>query len=172
MKTGRYLLLLALLWLPLLSFAQNKIQYVVKEGDTMASIAAEHGVTEQDIRRENGDNADMLFPGLVLTIPKAARPATGNNGNNGSGSRIGSRVPSSATPASGGGMAVVDKVVMQDSSYVLCKVESATASFVTVRQEGMPMPVKLAVKDVAYVEYANGTVKRFNQPTNTRRRRR
>ena len=169
-------MLVALLFLPLLSFAQNKIQYVVKEGDTMASIAADHGVTEQDIRRENGDNADMLFPGLVLTIPKAARPATGNNGNNGnngSGSRVGSRVPSSATtPASGGGMAVVDKVVMQDSSYVLCKVESATASYVTVRQEGMPMPVKLAVKDVAYVEYANGTVKRFNQPTNTRRRRR
>lgn len=157
--------MLLAVWLPMLSFAQNSIQYVVKDGDNLASIAAEHGVTEQDLRRANGDACDMLFGGLVLTIPKAAKPAAGNNGS-------GSRVPSSATPPAST-LSVVDRVVMQDSSYVLCKVESATQTHVTIRQDGSAMPVKLSVNDVAYVEYANGTVKRFDtKRQQTRRRRR
>ena len=47
--------------------------YVVKQGDTLSSIAAAHGVTVSDIVTTNGISASAeLYAGQKLSIPGAA----------------------------------------------------------------------------------------------------
>lgn len=50
--------------------------YVVKSGDTLSGIAAAHGTTWQELQRINGlANANLIFPGQVLTLPGGGKPA-------------------------------------------------------------------------------------------------
>lgn len=53
--------------------------YVVKDGDTLSSIGAEHHVDWHEIydanRAEIGDNPDKIYPGQQLIIPDVPAPA-------------------------------------------------------------------------------------------------
>lgn len=167
MMLRRYLFMLALC-LPLLTFAQNKVQYVVKQGDTMASIAAAHGVTEQELRQANGENADMLFAGLVLEIPSSSKASVSSATGT-------APTPARAHVVTGAGAAAgKDCVMMNDSSYVVCSVVSVTTENVTIRQDGTVIPMKLPCQDVAYISYADGTVRKMEKsvvkPKKRRRR--
>lgn len=44
--------------------------HTVRRGDSLASIAAEHGVDAEEMARLNGiDNPDLIYPGQVFRVP-------------------------------------------------------------------------------------------------------
>jgi LysM repeat protein len=48
-------------------------RYTVKAGDTTASVAAQHGITESELRRVNGmpyPNGNFLRVGQVIVVPR------------------------------------------------------------------------------------------------------
>ena len=50
--------------------------YTVKAGDTLSGIAAKFGTSWQELQRINGlANANLIFPGQVLTLPGGGKPA-------------------------------------------------------------------------------------------------
>lgn len=49
----------------------NELYYTVKAGDTLYSIARNHGVNYQDIMLKNGMENNWLYVGMVLSIPAA-----------------------------------------------------------------------------------------------------
>lgn len=50
--------------------------YTVKAGDTLSGIAAKYGTSWQELQRINGlANANLIFPGQVLTLPGGSKPA-------------------------------------------------------------------------------------------------
>ena len=50
--------------------------YTVLAGDTLSGIAAAHGTSWQELQRINGlANANLIFPGQVLTLPGGGKPA-------------------------------------------------------------------------------------------------
>ncbi len=54
--------------------------YVVKEGDTLSSIAVKYGTTYESIAKLNGiSNPNLIYPGQVLKI-EASKKDTSNNG--------------------------------------------------------------------------------------------
>lgn len=49
--------------------------YTIQEGDTLMSIATDHGISVQELIAANGlDNPDVIFPGQVLVIPNQFAP--------------------------------------------------------------------------------------------------
>lgn len=51
------------------------VRYRVRRGDTLSSIAREHGVSVADMRRWNNLSGDVILPGAVLRIELPAPPA-------------------------------------------------------------------------------------------------
>ncbi|MEI5584796.1 MULTISPECIES: lytic transglycosylase [unclassified Agromyces] len=50
-------------------------RHVVAPGDTVAGIAAEHGLSVDDVLRANGlDRASLIFPGQSIVLPGAGTP--------------------------------------------------------------------------------------------------
>lgn len=50
--------------------------YTVRSGDTLSGIAAKFGTSWQELQRINGlANANLIFPGQVLTLPGGSKPA-------------------------------------------------------------------------------------------------
>ena len=50
--------------------------YTVRSGDTLSGIASRFGTSWQDLQRINGlANANLIFPGQVLTLPGGGKPA-------------------------------------------------------------------------------------------------
>lgn len=47
----------------------QKLDYTVKENDTLGSIAANYGVSQQSIREYNSLGNDIVFLGMILKIP-------------------------------------------------------------------------------------------------------
>lgn len=46
--------------------------HTVQRGDTLAAIAAQHGVDVEELARHNGiDNPDLIYPGQVFRVPPA-----------------------------------------------------------------------------------------------------
>ena len=76
--------------------------HTVKRGETLESIASFYHVTIDDLKRSN-DNTEMLFPGLLLTIPQ--------NKN------VPIQIEKEEAPQ-------LDKVEMKDGSYIVCQVVS------------------------------------------------
>lgn len=84
MRPGRALtvaaiLVLSLIFIPDPALADSGITYVVRPGDTLASIAAANGSTMQAIINANGlSNPDLLRVGQKLIIPRGtAAPSAG-----------------------------------------------------------------------------------------------
>ena len=74
-------------------------RHVVAPGDTVAGIAAEHGLAVDDVLRANGlDRTSLIFPGQSIVLPGAEAPSTG-------------AAPAAATP----GAAATHEVVAGDT---------------------------------------------------------
>lgn len=54
-----------------IAMAQNKT-HTIARGETLQSIAAKYGVTEEAIRKANPNMGNMFYVGMKLTIPKAS----------------------------------------------------------------------------------------------------
>lgn len=56
--------------------AADPVRYTVQPGDSLSAIGQRFGVSWQDIQTVNSiPNADLIYPGQVLTIPGATAPA-------------------------------------------------------------------------------------------------
>ena len=65
--------------------------YIVKEGDTLSSIAAQYGTTYQDIAKANGiSNPNLIYPGQTLKIGNDDDSSAGGDAGSGSSSSAGS----------------------------------------------------------------------------------
>lgn len=63
-------LFLLLFFLPLLSFAQEYFEHVVKKGETLASIASYYNVSEEALKNENPILKSYIYVGMKIRIPK------------------------------------------------------------------------------------------------------
>ena len=54
------------------AIAQHSQTYVVQRGETIASIAKKHGLTETELRQANPDLEDIFFVGMKLNIPASS----------------------------------------------------------------------------------------------------
>lgn len=50
----------------------SAVQYEVRRGDSLWSIARQHGLTVQELRRANGIRGSRIDPGQTLTIPASS----------------------------------------------------------------------------------------------------
>jgi membrane-bound lytic murein transglycosylase D len=48
--------------------ARGRVRYRIQPGDTLASIAAQHGTTVRDIQEWNGLSGTRIAAGSILTI--------------------------------------------------------------------------------------------------------
>ena len=55
----------------------------------------------------------------------------------------------------------LDKIDMKDMSYVVCKVLGVRAGFISLKQDGIDGVVKIPVKEVLRIRYANGSTRKF-----------
>lgn len=78
MKALRSLSLLGLLFLLManIGLAQNADRYTVKKGDTLYSIARQHGITVSDLKALNELTSNTIFTGQKLIVSTAAKPQT------------------------------------------------------------------------------------------------
>ena len=61
--------------------------YIVKEGDTLSSIASQYGTTYQDIAKANGiSNPNLIYPGQTLKIGNDDDSSAGSDTDSGAGS--------------------------------------------------------------------------------------
>ena len=117
--------------------------HTVKRGETLESIASFYHVTIDDLKRSN-DNTEMLFPGLLLTIPQnknVPQPI---------------QIEKEEAPQ-------LDKVEMKDGSYIVCQVVSVRKTTILIKQEDIEGNISIPIKDVIEVFYANGNKKKFGK---------
>lgn len=62
-------LFLLLFFLPLLSFAQDYFEHVVKKGETLSSIASYYKVSEETLKNENPILESYFYAGVKIRIP-------------------------------------------------------------------------------------------------------
>ena len=122
--------------------AQNT--HIVRQGETMEKVATKYGTNIQELKRLN-PNVDILFPGLLLNIPKVSQDAK-------------SQKVVIDKPLSN-----VDKIEMRDGSYVLCNIINVKKSIVTIEQEGIEGHPSIPVKEISLIEYANGKKRVFKK---------
>lgn len=115
--------------------------HTVKRGETLESIASFYHVTIDDLKRSN-DNTEMLFPGLLLTIPQ--------NKN------VPIQIEKEEAPQ-------LDKVEMKDGSYIVCQVVSVRKTTILIKQEDIEGNISIPIKDVIEVFYANGNKKKYGK---------
>ncbi len=59
----------------------TKVNYVVKEGDTLSSIAVKYGTTYESIAKLNGiSNPNLIYPGQVLKIEASKKDISNSEG--------------------------------------------------------------------------------------------
>ncbi len=114
--------------------------HTVKQGETLKSIANEYHVTVDELRNAN-PNVEMVFSGLLLTIPQARK--------------TNDAVPTE-TPS-------IDIVEMRDGSYIQCKVVGIKKGVISIKQVGEDDTFTVMTKDVSIINYANGTKKKFKK---------
>ena len=137
----RFIATISLMFLCLVVYGQKV--HTVKQGETLESIASIYHITIDDLKRSN-DNTEMLFPGLLLTIPQ--------NMNVSQPIQIGLE----DTPQ-------LDKVEMKDGSYIVCQVVSVKKATILIKQEEIEGNISIPIKDVIEVFYANGNKKKFGK---------
>lgn len=136
------LLMLLLSMVP--SMAQNQTQYSVKSGETYARIAAKYGIDESTLRRANKDCPNDLFPGLILVIPERSKQASFK----------------AQKPVERG---TFDRVTLQDSSFIDCKILSLNKTMLRFKQDGVDASLQIAVREICEIRYASGVVKRYGR---------
>lgn len=57
----------------------NLEQYIVKQGDSLYTIAKMYGVTVEDLKNTNHLAVNMIYPNQILFIPKSHNYKTQNN---------------------------------------------------------------------------------------------
>ena len=55
-----------------ISVSRGVIEYVVKDGDTIETIASNHGITTDQVRWSNGLKTNAITPGNVLYLPSVS----------------------------------------------------------------------------------------------------
>ena len=126
--------------------AQDYKQHVVKQGESVTTIANMYQVTVEQIKSINNDT-DNLFPGLILNIPVMAEQKDEPKKNETS------PVPQKA-----------DRVEMIDGSYLLCKVLRIRNGWITIEQKAVSdKSMRVPLKEVVRIKYANGVVKRYKK---------
>jgi len=55
----------------------------------------------------------------------------------------------------------LDKIDMKDMSYIVCKVVGVKAGFISLKQDGIDGVLKIPVKEVIRIRYANGKTRKF-----------
>lgn len=123
----------------LVAFGQSV--HTVKEGETLESIARQHHITTNELKKAN-ENAEMLFPGLLLNIPQVQRKA---------------EAKSAASKAE----IKTDIVRMRDGSYIFCKVIGVKKSMLSIQQDGIDRTISVAIREVSEINYANGKKRKF-----------
>lgn len=116
--------------------------HTVKEGETIESIAKKYHVATDELMKEN-TSAEILFPGLLLTIPQKT-------------AQVKKEERAKVEPK-------LDKVEMWDGSYIICKVVNIRKTTVVINQKEIAGNITLPIKDVIEIFYANGTRKRFGK---------
>lgn len=116
--------------------------HTVKQGETLADIASLYNVTVEDIKKMN-ESAEVVFPGLVLNIPKRNEPQ-----------------PKQVEQKE---EAILDKVKMIDGSYIMCKVVNIRKTTIIIKQKEIEENISIPVKDIIEILYANGTKKRYGK---------
>ena len=116
--------------------------HTVKQGETLADIASLYNVTVEDIKKMN-ESAELVFPGLVLNIPKRNEPQ-----------------PKQLEQKE---EAILDKVEMKDGSYIMCKVVNIRKTTIMIKQKEIEGNISIPVKDIIEILYANGTKKRYGK---------
>lgn len=137
----RFIATISLMFLCLVVYGQKV--HTVKQGETLESIASIYHITIDDLKRSN-DNTEMLFPGLLLTIPQ--------NMNVSQPIQIGLE----DTPQ-------LDKVEMKDGSYIVCQVVSVKKATILIKQEEIEGNISIPIKDVIEILYANGKKRKFGK---------
>ena len=137
----RFIATISLMFLCLVVYGQKV--HTVKQGETLESIASIYHITIDDLKRSN-DNTEMLFPGLLLTIPQ--------NMNVSQPIQIGLE----DTPQ-------LDKVEMKDGSYIVCQVVSVKKATILIKQEEIEGNISIPIKEVLEVFYANGKKRKFGK---------
>ena len=137
----RFIATISLMFLCLVVYGQKV--HTVKQGETLESIASIYHITIDDLKRSN-DNTEMLFPGLLLTIPQ--------NMNVSQPIQIGLE----DTPQ-------LDKVEMKDGSYIVCQVVSVKKATILIKQEEIEGNISIPIKNVIEIFYANGKKRKFGK---------
>ena len=135
----RILLLLIISALTVSVMAQKS--HSVKQGETIESIAKQYNVTVDEIKKQN-PNAELFFPGLILSIPK---------------STVSNKTVEEAKSKKS------DRIEMKDGSYVLCKISGVKSGVVSFKQDGIDQILTLPTKDINLIEYENGNKRRFKK---------
>lgn len=132
-----------LLFMSVVAMAQK--EHVVKQGESMESIAKQYATTVAELQKLN-PSAEILFPGLVLNIPpKTIIKEKGTQ-----------KQPTSSTLK-------IDRIEMTDGSYILCQVIAVRQTTIAIKQDGIVGSLTVPIKDVILIDYANGTKKRFRR---------
>lgn len=137
----RLIVTISLVLLCLVVYGQKV--HTVKQGESLESIASLYHVTIDDLKRSN-ENTEMLFPGLLLTIPQdknGPQPI---------------QIEQEETPQ-------LDKVEMKDGSYIVCKVVSVKKTTLIIKQKEIEGNLSIPIKEVLEVFYANGKKRKFGK---------
>ena len=137
----RLIVTISLVLLCLVVYGQKV--HTVKQGETLESIASLYHVTIDDLKRSN-ENTEMLFPGLLLTIPQdknGPQPI---------------QIEQEETPQ-------LDKVEMTDASYMVCQVISIRKTTLLIKQEEIEGNISIPIKNVIEIFYANGKKRKFGK---------
>ena len=130
--------------------AQNYKQHVVKQGETISSIASLYQVSVEQIKSINNDT-DNIFPGLILNIPEVKAVEEESK----------KEEPKKEKPSV---PQKVDRVELIDGSFLLCKVVGIKNGWVSIEQkEVSEKTLKIPFKEVVVIKYANGVVKRYKK---------
>ena len=137
----RLIVTISLVLLCLVVYGQKV--HTVKQGETLESIASLYHVTIDDLKRSN-ENTEMLFPGLLLTIPQdknGPQPI---------------QIEQEETPQ-------LDKVEMKDGSYIVCQVISIRKTTLLIKQEEIEGNISIPIKNVIEIFYAKGKKRKFGK---------
>ena len=120
-------------------------EYSVKQGETITSVAQKFNTSVDELRRLNPD-MEMWFTGLVLKVPQRETAS-----------------PYNLYSASNQDNTKLDKIVMKDGSYILCKISRSDARNVYFSQDGEDGVFDVGRKFIKEINYADGSKKKFSK---------